>query len=149
MRSFLINNYEIKKLCCLFFSGEVLIYSCIAPFIGQNSISLSLIWQMAVISIIMTIFQYGIYTSKLMAKIPQVLKVIIHYFLLLGIGYFFASAFQWFDLFNIKYVFIAVGIFTLCFVSTTGSIVLYTKLTGEQFNEKLKVYKELKSRGGV
>lgn len=145
MKSFLINSYEIKKLCCLFFSAEVIIYACIAPFIGETSISLSLIWQMVVISLIMTAFQYAIYTTNFMFKVPRIIKVVIHYLLLVGVGYLFARLFKWFDLSNSKYVFIALGIFTFCFFITTGSIGLYTKLTGEKFNEKLKVYKELKS----
>lgn len=149
MRSFLINGYEIKKLCCLFFSGEVIVYTCVAPFIGQYSISLSLIWQMAVISIIMTILQYVIYTFDFMCKVPRIIKVSIHYLLLVGIGYLFASLFKWFDLSNVKYVLVALAIFTVSFVATVGSIGLYTKLTGEEFNEKLKVYKELKSRNEV
>lgn len=149
MRSFLINSYEIKKLCCLFFSAEVIIYACIAPFIGLNALSLSLIWQMAAISIIMTILQYVIYTFEFMAKVSRGIKVSIHYLLLVGIGYLFASLFKWFDLSNIRYVAIALIIFTVSFVMTAGSIGLYSKLTGEEFNEKLKVYKELKSKSEV
>lgn len=149
MRSFLINSYEIKKLCCLFFSAEVIIYACVAPFIGENSISVSLVWQMAAISIIMTILQYAIYTSDFMVKVPKIIKVVIHYLLLIGIGYLFTKGFNWFDLSNSKYVIIALVIFTVSFVATTGSIGLYTKLTGEEFNEKLKVYKEYKSKSEV
>lgn len=149
MRSFLINSYEIKKLCCLFFSGEVILYACVAPFIGQTSISLSLVWQMVVISIIMAILQYVIYTFDFMGKVPRIIKVSIHYLLLVGIGYLFASLFKWFDLSNIKYVAIVLIIFTVSFLMIAGSIGLYSKLTGEEFNEKLKVYKELKSKSEV
>lgn len=41
MRSFFINGYEIKKICCLFFAGEVIMYALIAPFMGIDSISFS------------------------------------------------------------------------------------------------------------
>lgn len=149
MKSLFINSYEIKKLCCLFFSAEVILYACIAPFIGQNSISLSLVWQMVVISIIMTIFQYAIYTSNFMLRVPRLIKVTIHYLLLIVVGYIFAMIFGWFDLSNIKYVIIALGIFTFCFIITTAIIGLYTKLSGEKFNKKLKLYKEMKSRKEV
>lgn len=144
MRSFFINSYEIKKLCCLFFAGEVIMYALIGPFIGINSISFSLIWQMAAISILLTIMQYAIYTSNFMMKINVLVKVIVHYILLITLGYGFAKVFNWFDLRNLNNVIIAVSIFTVCFIITACSIGLYTKLTGERFNEKLKVYKELK-----
>lgn len=144
MRTFFINLYEIKKLCCLFFAAEVILYACIAPFIGQDSISLSLIWQMAAISILLTAIQYALYTSNLMMNVNIMIKVIIHYLLLIGLGYLFARIFKWFDLSNFDYVGLAVAIFTGIFIITTMSIGLYTKLTGERFNEKLKVYKDLK-----
>lgn len=144
MRTFFINSYEIKKLCCLFFAAEVILYACIAPFIGQDSISLSLIWQMAAISILLTAIQYALYTSNLMMNMNIMIKVIIHYLLLIGLGYLFARIFKWFDLSNFDYVGLAVAIFTGIFIITTMSIGLYTKLTGERFNEKLKVYKDLK-----
>ena len=146
MRSFFINGYEIKKICCLFFAGEVIMYALIAPFMGIDSISFSLIWQMAAISILLTIIQYAIYTTKFMMKVNVLAKVIIHYFLLVALGYGFAKVFNWFDLSDIGTVVVAISIFTICFIITAGSIGIYTKLTGERFNEKLKAYKELKKR---
>lgn len=99
---------------------------------------------MVVISILMAIMQYAIYTTKFMMKVNVLLKVIIHYILLVALEYGFAKAFNWFDLRNLNNVIIAVSIFSVCFIITVGSIGLYTKLTDERFNEKLKAYKELK-----
>lgn len=144
MRTFFINSYEIKKLCCLFFAGEVIMYALIGSFMGIDSLSFSLIWQMAAISILLTGLQYLIYTFNFMNNINTGIKVIIHYVLLIIIGYGFAKIFNWFDLNNLNNIIISLGIFTICFIITTGSIGIYTKLTGERFNEKLKVYKELK-----
>ncbi|CUO22276.1 DUF3021 family protein [Clostridium disporicum] len=144
MRTFFINSYEIKKLCCLFFAGEVIMYALIGPFIGADSISFSLIWQMAAISILLTMLQYVLYTFNFMNKVKREVKVLIHYFILIGLGYGFAKVFNWFNLNDLNNIIIAVSIFTVCFIITAGSIYIYTKLTGERFNERLKVYKELK-----
>ena len=145
MRTFFINSYEIKKLCCLFFAGEVIMYALIGSFMGIDSISFSLIWQMAAISILLTIIQYVIYTFNFMIKVNVWIKVSIHYLLLIGLGYGFAKVFNWFDLSNLDNIITAVSIFSICFIITAGSIGIYTKLTGERFNEKLKAYKELKN----
>ena len=144
MRTFFINSYEIKKLCCLFFAGEVIMYALIGSFMGINSISFSLIWQMAAISIILTMLQYVLYTFNFMSNVKIGIKVLIHYLLLIVLGYGFAKSFNWFDLNNRNNIFIYLTIFTVCFIITAGAIGIYTKLTGERFNEKLKVYKELK-----
>lgn len=149
MKAFFINTFEIKKICCLFFSGEVVVYAIIAYFLGLDSISLSLIWQMVLISLILTLLQYGLYTTNCMKKVKNWIKILIHYTLLLGFGAVFARLFNWFDLSDVKLLSIAVLIGTTCFVSISGSIYIYTKLTGEKFNEKLKIYKDLKRESEV
>lgn len=140
MKEFLKNALEIKVMACMFFTGQVIIYTLIAPFIGEKSIHLSLIWQMIFISILLTLFQYLLYSSNLFTKLKTWIKVIVHYILLVAIGYVLSRIFNWFDLSRDNFV-IALSVFTVCFVSFTGSIALYNKITGERFNEKLKLYK--------
>lgn len=144
MKTFFINTFEIKKICCLFFSGEVVVYAIIAYFLGLDSISLALIWQMVFISLILTLLQYGLYTTNCMKKVKNWIKVLLHYSFLLVFGILFVKIFNWFDLSDVKLLSIAVLIGTTCFISISGSIYIYTKLTGEKFNEKLKIYKDLK-----
>jgi len=105
----------------MFFTSQVVIYTLIAPFLGEKSIHLSLIWQ-----------------------IKTWIKIIIHYLLLVFIGYILAIIFNWFDLSRGNNITIALSIFTVCFISFTGSIALYNKVSGERFNEKLKLYKSSK-----
>jgi len=71
-------------------------------------------------------------------------KIIIHYIILVFIGYILARIFNWFDLSVGNNFIIALCIFTVCFVSFTGSIALYNKLSGQRFNEKLRLYKSSK-----
>ena len=149
MKAFFINTFEIKKICCLFFSGEVVVYAIIAYFLGLDSISLSLIWQMVLISLILTLLQYGLYTTNCMKKVKNWIKILVHYTLLLVFGILFAKLFNWFDLSDVKLLSIAILIGTTCFLSISGSIYIYTKLTGEKFNEKLKIYKDLKKESEV
>lgn len=149
MKSFFMITFEMKKICCLFFSGEVVVYAMIAYFLGLDNISLALIWQMVFISLILTLLQYGLYTTNCMKKVKNWIKVLVHYTLLLVFGILFAKLFNWFDLSDVKLLSIAILIGTTCFLSISGSIYIYTKLTGEKFNEKLKIYKDLKKESEV
>lgn len=149
MKAFFINTFEIKKICCLFFSGEVVVYAIIAYFLGLDSISLSFIWQMVLISLVLTLLQYGLYTTNCMKKVKNWIKILVHYTLLLVFGILFAKLFNWFDLSDVKLLSIAILIGTTCFLSISVSIYIYTKLTGEKFNEKLKIYKDLKKESEV
>jgi len=144
MKEFFKNTLEIKIIACMFFTAQVVIYTLIAPFLGEESIRLCLIWQMIFISIILTLLQYVIYVSNIFMKVNVWIKIIIHYILLVFIGYILARIFNWFDLSIGNNFTIALGIFTVCFVSFTGSIALYNKLSGERFNEKLRLYKSSK-----
>ena len=144
MKEFFKNTLEIKIIACMFFTSQVVIYTLIAPFLGEESIHLSLVWQMIFISIILTLLQYVIYVSNILKKVNIWIKIIIHYILLVFIGYILARIFNWFDLSIGNNFTIALGIFTVCFVSFTGSIALYNKLSGERFNEKLRLYKSSK-----
>ncbi len=99
---------------------------------------------MIFISIILTLLQYVIYASNIFIKVKTWIKIIIHYLLLVFIGYILALIFNWFDLSSGNNFTIALSIFTVCFISFTGSIALYNKVSGERFNEKLKLYKSSK-----
>lgn len=147
MREFFRKNLEIKMVGTMFFASEVIIYTMVAPFLGENSISLNLIWQMIIISIILTLLQYLFYATAAFDKIKIWIKVIIHYILLLILGYGCTKIFNWFDTSNIKNVMLATVIFTVSFVLFAGSIALYNKVAGDQFNEKLRIYKNSRGKG--
>lgn len=147
MREFWKKNLEFKVVATMFFTAEVIIYTMIAPFLGENSIPLILIWQMVITSVVLTLLQYLFYATAPFDKIKTWIKVIIHYILLLLLGYGCANIFNWFDTSNIKNVIIASSIFTVTFLLFAGSIAMYNKLAGDQFNEKLRIYKNSKGKG--
>jgi hypothetical protein len=144
MKEFFKNTLEVKIITCMFFTSQVVIYTLIAPFLGEESIHLNLIWQMIFISIILTLLQYVIYVSNIFMKVKTWIKIAIHYILLVFIGYILAKSFNWFDLSSGNNFTIALSIFTICFISFTGSIALYNKVSGERFNEKLRLYRNSK-----
>lgn len=144
LKNFLIKNLEFKIVGTMFFAAEVIIYALIAPFIGKNSLSTSLIWQMFIIAIILTFTQYSIYSSRTLEKISTWIKMLIHYITLLILGFICTIIFSWFDIKNIKNMIIAVLILTACFIIFSISIYLYYRFTGEEFNKRLKLYKSNK-----
>lgn len=147
MKEFFRKNLEIKMVTTMFFTSEVIIYTLIAPFLGVNNISLELIWQMVFTAVILTFLQYLIYVTRVLQNIKTWIKVIIHYILLLILGYGCAKIFNWFDTQNIKNIIVSISIFTVSFALFTGSIIMYNKLAGDMFNEKLRIYKNSKVKG--
>lgn len=147
MKAFFRKNLEIKMVTTMFFTSEVIIYTLIAPFLGVNNISLELIWQMVFSAVILTFLQYLIYVTRVLQNIKTWIKVIIHYVLLLILGYGCAKIFNWFDTENIKNIIVSISIFTVSFALFTGSIIMYNKLAGDMFNEKLRIYKNSKVKG--
>lgn len=147
MKEFFRKNLEIKMVTTMFFTSEVIIYTLIAPFLGVNNISLELIWQMVFIAVILTFLQYLIYVTRVLQNIKTWIKVIIHYILLLILGYGCAKIFNWFDTQNIKNIIVSISIFTVSFTLFTGSIIMYNKLAGDMFNEKLRIYKHSRRKG--
>ncbi|MEG0307284.1 MAG: hypothetical protein RR636_05020 [Clostridium sp.] len=146
MRDLIKNSTEMKLIASVFFAGEIITYTLMAPFFGIDNISLGLIWQMLIISIILTGLQYLIYTSNFLFKIKTCTKIFIHYVILVIMGYLWAMYFNWFDVGSIKNIGISLVIFTAWFLAFTWSISIYNKATGEQFNEKLKIYKSSKEK---
>lgn len=147
MKKFFRKNLEIKMVATMFFASEVIIYAMIAPFLGENEISLKLIWQMVIVSLILTLLQYLFYATPTFDKIKTWVKVVIHYVLLLILGYGCAKILNWFDTSSIKNIMLAATIFTISFALFAGSIALYNKVAGDQFNEKLRIYKNSKGKG--
>lgn len=147
MREFLRKNLEFKVVAMMFFTSEIVIYTIVAPFIGEDSISLNIIWQMILISVFLTLLQYLFYATAMFDKIKTWIKVIIHYILLLILGYGSSKIFNWFDTSNMDNIMLATSIFTVSFVLFAGAIAVYNRLAGDQFNEKLRIYKNSKLKG--
>lgn len=147
MREFLRKNLEFKVVTTMFFTSEIVIYTMVAPFIGEDSISLNIIWQMVLISVILTLLQYLFYATSIFDKIKTWKRVLIHYILLLVLGYGSSKIFNWFDTSDMDNIIIAASIFTVSFVLFAGAIAVYNKLAGDQFNEKLRIYKSSRGKG--
>lgn len=90
------------------------------------------------------IFQYLFYVWDLFGNLSRFKKSTICYFTLMIVGTGFVNIFNWFDLSNMKNIAIALISYTIIFVSMCWVYNLYYKVTGEEYNEKLKLYKSSK-----
>lgn len=141
MKELVKKTTYIKFYVGIFFSSEILLYACLAPLWELKSISLPLIWQMLLIAMIITIIQYIIYTSDIFRKWKTLSKVLFEFILMMVIGYILAIVFKWFDITNIKSNIIYQIIYNSSFWISAYSIYLYNKVTGDDLNRKLKIYK--------
>lgn len=139
-----IFSTDFKCLTGLYFGAEVLLYAMFAPIWGINSISFGLVWQMLLLSLIIAIFQYVFYVWDLFGNLSRFKKSTICYFTLMIVGTGFINIFNWFNLNNFKNIAIVLVAYTIIFVIMCWVYNLYYKVTGEEYNEKLKLYKSSK-----
>lgn len=133
-----------ESLTVLYFGSLILLYVLLGPIWGLNSISFVAVWEMLLFSIIIAIFQYVFCIWDFPGNLSKIKRVVMYYFTLLIIGTFLAKVFNMFDLSSVKNLIFTFGIYTVCFVSTYVGFGLYYRVTGEEYNAKLKLYKESK-----
>lgn len=144
MKELFVFSTDFKCLTGLYFGAEIILYVLFGPIWGVNSISFALVWQMLLLSLIIAIFQYVFYVWDLFGNLSRFKRSLIYYFTLIVVGTIFINVFDWFDLSSVKNIVISLSIFTVAFVSICFVYNLYYKVTGEEYNEKLKLYKNLK-----
>ncbi|MGL5353274.1 MAG: hypothetical protein ACRDA5_08095 [Clostridium sp.] len=131
-----------ESLTVLYFGSLILLYVLLGPIWGVNSISFVIVWEMLLFSIIIALFQYVFCIWDFPGNLYKIKRLVMYYFTLLIIGILFAKVFNCFDLSSTKNLIIAFSIYSISFISTNWGFGLYYKVTGEEYNAKLKLYKE-------
>ena len=139
MKKILEITVVIKNVAGLVFAGMLIAYVLIGSFFGLTSITFSLIWQAAAISIITGGLHYIAFTDNIIKKVRSSMRFLLFAIPLFIILAVFAVIFQWFQL-NVT----AWLLFTLIFIILCGILTsafeIYSKITGKKYNECLGAY---------
>lgn len=138
MKELIEKSYRLKSLWGTFYMGIMLTYGIISFFIDRKELSINLIWEVFILAGLATLFQYFFYWEKFLPKVPVRLKVIIHYITFLISVMIINYIFSWFN------IIVTISVFTGYFISVCIFFGVFSKITGERFNEKLLDYKKRK-----
>lgn len=105
---------------------------------------LSMLWQLLILSFVVGILQWIAFDEDVIKKMKYVYRNII--FLIPFFAILSGSAFiwNWFDTTKLSYWLIFIGIFILAYIGISIGFLIYFKITGQKYNEKLEEYKASK-----
>lgn len=141
MKEFFDVAYDIKALVSLFFTGGSFIYFIISLITGNKYMPISFLWQMLILSLLLTLMQHLIYHDRLLPKLSVKIKVLFHYILILITLISFIYFFNWFNIKNFRNFIIFYFIYTIYFIAACTYFSIYYRTTGEMFNKMLNKYK--------
>ncbi|MEG0752466.1 MAG: hypothetical protein RR461_01415 [Angelakisella sp.] len=132
-----------KAYASLVFTGEVLIYTAIKNMLlGETALPYSMIWQFLALAVIIPFLQMLCFGDMVFKNLRSSLRLLLFSLKLLCTLSIFAGIFHWFPVHDpMAWIVFVVGI--LAAESILGlSLHLYFRITGQQYTEKLKLYKE-------
>jgi hypothetical protein len=136
---------QFKIVWSLFFTGGIILYTLINTFLNESSMKFIVVWQLALITMVLTAIHYIIFGEFMLVSLSNKYKIAIH-FILCYLTIFISSVIiQWVDMSKLY----SIGTFTLGYIlfylSLCWSMHIYYKATGEQLNKKLALYKQNKN----
>lgn len=141
MKKLMIITNDIKAIMSMFSISILMTYGFVSLFTGNESMPLGVFWQSLLLGILIGGLQFIMYNKKFFKGISNNARVVIHYIIIFILLISFIRIFNWVELWKIKeWMFIA--IYTVFFIQVCVAFAIYTKATGERFNERLISYKE-------
>jgi hypothetical protein len=142
MKRFMEWTVQFKFVWSLAFATALLLYVMIGMAFGQKSMEFIVIWQLVLVTTILTAVYYLFFAELVLNSLSMKLKVVLHglisYIILMG----FAHIFNWISIFNPSNLIYSTLGYIVLHLSFVLSFYMYYKATGEELNDKLASYKE-------
>ncbi len=133
---------SIKSSACMVFTGTLLAFSLVCLCLGIGSITLAVIFEMALLSLLGATVQWVFFSGRVVKNMAYGKRIMLALpvFLVLFAGA--ALLFRWFPVANPT----AWGLFLLIFILAFGGITLgfeiYFRVTGRHYDELLNARKK-------
>ncbi len=141
MKKFAENVLEWKSYACLMFTGSAIIYGAVALFLGQDSIPLTALASLLILSILGTMLQFLIFSDRFIKKMRYTLRVLIFtplMFIVLAANAWF---FGWFPQDGGRWLTFA-AIFVAVLAVMTIGFEIYYSVTGRKYDGLLGQYRK-------
>jgi hypothetical protein len=136
---------QFKFVWGLIFTATILLYSVVSMFLGNSSMEFILIWQFVLITMLLTFIHYLTFGEFLFTRLSSKLRLAIHFLLCYITLFISAYLLEWINISKVN----SLAIFTLGYVflylAISFSLYVYYRITGEQLNNKLAIYKQKKN----
>jgi len=136
---------QAKFIWGLFFTAAVVVYTIVNMFLGNTSIEVIAIWQLLLLTIIIVLIQYLIFGEFILVNLSIKKKILIHLPLCYITILKFVNLYGWINISNYTTLGIFSGIYIIFYLGILNSLHMYYKITGEQLNSKLAIYKQNKN----
>lgn len=133
-----------KFLWGLFFTASVIIYTIINMFLGNTAIEIISIWQLLLMTIVIVFIHYLIFGELFLANASMKKKIFVHFPLCYFTILIFINLYGWIDFTNFNLISLFSGAYLFLYLVIVLSLYLYYKITGEELNAKLAIYKQNK-----
>jgi hypothetical protein len=135
---------QFKFVWGLIFTAAILLYTTINMILGKTAMEYIVVWQLAAVTIFLTFIYYLIFGEYILRNSSTMLKVFIHFSVSYTIMLISGLSANLIDIskFN-HYVIFTVG-YVILYLSIIFSLYVYYRLTGEELNKRLAVYKQKK-----
>lgn len=145
MKKFIEITVQAKFIWGLFFSSALLIYAVIAMILGKSYIDIITIWQLVVITLVLTGLHYVIFGELILKSVSTWYKVLIHSILCYITLIISAFLIGWVSVSDFNTVVIFTVSYILLYLACILSFYVYYKATGEELNDRLTAYKQKKN----
>ena len=136
---------QFKFVWGLMFAAAIMLYTTINMILGKTSMEYIVVWQFAIVTIVLTFIYYLIFGEFILKTISTRLRLFIHFcvsYLVLLISGLATNLIDASKLYH--YITFTIG-YTAFYLLAIFSFYVYYKVTGEELNKRLELYKQKKN----
>ncbi|MFZ2537467.1 MAG: DUF3021 family protein [Oscillospiraceae bacterium] len=134
----------IKIAACISFTASLIIALLISFFLEHKTIELAMLWQLLIISLAGSIIQWFAFSEDVIKRLKYVYRNVIFIVPFFAVLSGAAYLWKWFDTTQLSYWVVFMGAFILAYIGLSIGFLIYFRLTGQKYNEKLEEYKASK-----
>jgi hypothetical protein len=135
---------QFKFVWGLIFTAAIILYTTINMILGKTTMEYIVVWQLAAVTIFLTFIYYLIFGEYILRNVSTKLKVFTHFSLSYTILLISGLSSNLIDISKLNhYVIFTIG-YVILYLSIIFSLYAYYRLTGEELNKRLAVYKQKK-----
>lgn len=135
---------QFKFVWGLIFTAAIMLYTTINMILGESAMEYIVVWQFAAVTIFLTFIYYLIFGEYILRNASTMIKVFTHFSLSYTTLLISGLTTNLIDISKLNhYVIFTVG-YVILYLSIIFSLYVYYRLTGEELNKRLAVYKQKK-----
>ncbi len=136
---------QFKFVWGLIFTAAILLYTIVNMILGNSSMEFIIIWQFVLITILLTFIYYLTFGEFIFTKFSSKSKLVLNFLLCYITLFISAYMLKWISISKPHTLLVFTLAYIFLYLSISFSLYVYYKITGEQLNNKLKIYKQRKN----